>query len=77
MPFISTPEWAGIRKGLLEGIEWTLDIKFGTEGVKLMGEISPALDLDDLRAIAKAIKSAGTLDEVRRSLASGIRSEGT
>ncbi|HKI31796.1 MAG TPA: hypothetical protein VKA46_08000 [Gemmataceae bacterium] len=77
MPFISTPEWVGIRRGLLEGIEWGLDMKFGAEGLKVMTEIRDIHDLEKLRAIGKGIKSAATPDDVRRVMASGGATEGT
>lgn len=56
----------GRREEILSGIELALEIKFGTEGLQLMPEISQILDLDRLKAIQQGIKSANTLDELRQ-----------
>jgi hypothetical protein len=69
MPFITTPEWIGIQKGMLLIIEDTLRAKFGEEGVRLMPEVSALEELDKLRAINQTIATATTLDEVRRACA--------
>ncbi len=56
----------GRREEILSGIELALEIKFGTEGLQLMPEISQISDLDRLKAIQQGIKSANTLDELRQ-----------
>jgi len=43
-----------------------LELKFGGEGLLLMPEISKIEDLDVLKAIQSGIKTAKTLDELRR-----------
>ncbi|MEH2358889.1 Rpn family recombination-promoting nuclease/putative transposase [Nostoc sp.] len=59
-------EERGRREEILSGIELALEIKFGTEGLQLMPEISQISDLDRLKAIQQGIKSVNTLDELRQ-----------
>ncbi|MEH2111879.1 Rpn family recombination-promoting nuclease/putative transposase [Nostoc sp.] len=59
-------EERGRREEILSGIELALEIKFGTEGLQVMPEISQIYDLDRLRAIHQGIKSVNTLDELRQ-----------
>jgi hypothetical protein len=66
MPFITSVERAGIRKGLLTGIEVCLRMKFGAEGLQLMPELRSLHDEEKLEAVLQAIESASTLDDVRR-----------
>ena len=66
MPYITSIERLGIRKGQREGIEVALRIRFGDEGVKLMPEIREIHEEETLSAILKALEKATTLDEVRR-----------
>ncbi|MBD1835531.1 hypothetical protein H6F61_23320 [Cyanobacteria bacterium FACHB-472] len=55
----------GMQQGMLSGIELALELKFGTEGVQLMPEISNIQDVERLKAIAQAIKTVNSLDELR------------
>ncbi len=66
MPFITTPERVGHRKGLRQGIESVLRIRFGEEGLKLMPEIREVYEEEKLEAILKALETAASPDEVRR-----------
>src|SRR4051812_30818132 len=66
MPFMTTPERFGWEKGLLQGIEVCLDIKFGAEGLKLMPEIRSLEDHEVLRAVLQTLRTANTPAEVRR-----------
>jgi predicted transposase YdaD len=59
-------EERGRREEMLSGIELALEIKFGTEGLQLMPEISQISDLDRLKAIQQGIKNMKTLDELRQ-----------
>jgi hypothetical protein len=70
MPFVTSVERAGIVKGLLEGIEVSLKVKFGPEGVALFPEIRQLEELDVLRAVLRAIETAKTADELRAVWAS-------
>ncbi len=66
MPFITTPERVGHRRGLRQGIESVLRIRFGEEGLKLMPEIREIHEEEKLEAILKALETAASPDEVRR-----------
>lgn len=69
MPFITTPERIGLEKGLLEGIEVGLEVKFGEEGLKLMPELREHRDHELLRAVLRAIPKVDNPDELRRAWA--------
>ncbi len=56
----------GIRQGLLEGIELVLELKFGSEGLRLLPEISQLADVEQLRAIHRGLKTVNTLESVLR-----------
>ena len=66
MPFVTTPERVGIRKGLRRGIEVLLKLRFGNEGLKLMPEIQEIHEEEKLDAILKAVGTAVDLEAVRR-----------
>jgi len=70
MPFISTPERIGARRGLSQGlcrgIEATLKVKFGEPGLQLMPEIRQIKDNEKLEAILDAVGTAATPEELRR-----------
>lgn len=55
----------GMQQGMVSGIELALELKFGTEGLQLMPEISNIQDVERLKAIAQAIKTVNSLDELR------------
>jgi hypothetical protein len=56
----------GVRQGLLEGIALGLELRFGSEGLRLLPEISRIHDVDILHAIHEGLKTAETLEELRR-----------
>ncbi len=58
-------EQRGRREERLSGIELGLEIKFGSEGLQLMPEISQISDLEQLKLIQQRIKTVNTLDELR------------
>jgi hypothetical protein len=66
MPFITTPERIGMQKGLLEGIEVGLELKFGEKGLTLLPEIRELQDHEVLQAVLQAIVTADSPDELRR-----------
>ena len=66
MPFITIVERIGIGKGLLEGIEACLQLRFGDEGLKLMPELRELQDHELLRAVLRAIEAAASPDDLRR-----------
>lgn len=55
----------GIREGILKGIEALLEVKFGTEGLGILPEISQIKDLEVLEAILAGIKTKNTLEEIQ------------
>jgi predicted transposase YdaD len=55
----------GRREELLLGIELGLELKFGSDGLQLMPEISQIADVDILRTIREGLRIMNTLDEVR------------
>ncbi len=66
MPYITSVERSGIRQGLLEGIELGLELKFGSEGLATLPEISGIADVEQLRAILAGLKTVNTLSELRQ-----------
>ena len=67
MPYITSVERSGIRQGLLEGIELGLELKFGSEGLAILPEISGKIaDVEQLRAILFGLKTVNTLKELRQ-----------
>lgn len=66
MPFITTPERVGHRRGLRQGIESMLKVRFGEEGLRLMPEIHEIYEEEQLEAILKALETVASPDDVRR-----------
>lgn len=66
MPYVTSVERVGLRRGMRLGIESMLRFRFGDEGLKLMPEIREIHEEETLRAILKALETANSLDEVRR-----------
>jgi predicted transposase YdaD len=56
----------GVKKGLLSGIAMGLELRFGDEGLQLLPEIQALDRIEILEAILAAIKTVGSLDELRR-----------
>jgi len=54
-------------KKLLEEIKLGLENKFGSKASSLWEEISQIIDIEKLKAIYEALKTAITLEEVRRA----------
>ena len=65
MPYVIPWERRAMNKGLIEGIELALKLKFGAEGQRVMQEIRQIEETDVLRAVIRAIETAATLDDVR------------
>jgi hypothetical protein len=66
MPFLSILDRMALEKGLLEGIEVALKLKFGAEGLALMPELREIRDHELLRKILKRIEAADSPDDLRR-----------
>jgi predicted transposase YdaD len=56
----------GLQEGLIEAIELGLELKFGSEGLELLSEISQIQDLEILKAIKTGIKTANNLSEIQQ-----------
>lgn len=56
----------GRQEGLLSAIELGLELKFGSEGLQLMPEISQIINLEVLQAIREGIKTVNSLNQLRR-----------
>jgi hypothetical protein len=69
MPRVFTIESMAEERGRLEAfhenIALDLEVKFGAADAKLMKSVQKIQDLAQLRSLAKAIKKAATLAEVR------------
>ena len=66
MPYITTVERYGLRQSLTQGIELSLELRFGEPGLQLMPEIREVKDSEKLEAILQAIKTAATPEDLRR-----------
>ncbi len=66
MSYIPSFERKARKEELLAGIELALDLKFGTAGLQLASELRQLEDVEVLRAIRQAIKTAPTVDDLRR-----------
>lgn len=74
MPYITSVERRGIEQGLqqgkiegfIEGIKMSLEIKFGSDGLTILPEISQIQDVEMLKTILCSIKTANTLEEIRQ-----------
>ena len=79
MPYITSVERIGIQKGIKQGreegikqglltaIEMDLEMKFGSEGLGVLSEISQLQDVDQLKAIHRGLLTTiNTLEELRQ-----------
>jgi hypothetical protein len=66
MPFIDIAERMATVKGLLQGIEVALDVKFGAAGLELMPELRQIRDHVLLGKVVAKIKTAASPDDLRR-----------
>lgn len=78
MPYITSVErigrqkgleqgrFEGMREGLLKGIELGLRLKFGSEGLGILPEISELMDVNLLEAILDGLETVSTVDELRQ-----------
>ncbi len=69
MPFITTPERMGIKKGQLRSIESILRGKFGDNGLLLMEEVRLLNDTEKYDAFVQAVATAESLEDVRKAIA--------
>ena len=78
MPYVTSIERNAIERGRLEGrleaqvegllkaIELGLELKFGSESLTLLPEISTIKDVEKLEAIISGIKTVNTLEELQQ-----------
>jgi len=66
MPYMLSIERIARTEELLAGIELGLELKFGAAGLQLLPEIQQLTDVEVLRAVRQAIKTAASPDELRR-----------
>ncbi len=66
MKYVTSVEKIGIRKGLLQGIDLGLQLKFSTMQAELFEEISQILDVQQLEAILTVLKTVNTVEELRQ-----------
>jgi hypothetical protein len=66
MPFMDIFERTALEKGLLQGIEVALDLKFGAAGLELMPELRQIQDHVLLGKVLARIKTAASPDDLRR-----------
>jgi hypothetical protein len=69
MPFITTPERVGFRRGLEEGIAQLVEFKFGPEGLQLMPLVRQIAETETLRSVYDHIKQSETVEALRQRLA--------
>jgi hypothetical protein len=55
----------GLAQGLLEGIVLDLENKFGLAGKKLRRKVQAIQDVERLRELTRALKTAESLDDIR------------
>lgn len=58
----------GRRENILSNIEMSLEVKFGSEGLELMPQITQISDLEQLKEILRNIIVANTIVELRDAL---------
>jgi len=58
-------EERGRREEILSNIEMSLEVKFGSEGLEFMSQITQVSDLERLKEILRSIVVANTIAELR------------
>ena len=59
-------EERGRREQMLSNIEMTLEMKFGSDGLQLMSQISSISDLESLTVILRSVIAANTVEELQQ-----------
>ncbi|MEO0933805.1 MAG: cytosolic protein [Cyanobacteria bacterium J06641_2] len=66
MKYVTSVERIARRESLLKGIEVSLEVKFGSEGLNLLSEISQIDDVKQLENILEGIKTSSSVSELRQ-----------
>lgn len=66
MKYVTSVERIARRESLLKGIEVSLEVKFGSEGLNLLPEISQIDDVTQLENILEGIKTSSSVSELRQ-----------
>lgn len=70
MQYVTSVERIGIEKGVLQGlleaIELGLELKFGTDALSLMEEISQIDNIEQLRTVKDGIKTVNSVEELQQ-----------
>lgn len=61
-------EIRGRREQMLSNIEMTLEMKFGSDSLQLMSQISSISNLESLTAILRSVIAANTIEELQQLL---------
>ena len=75
MRFVSILERMAEVKGLLQGIETCLKIKFGAEGLELMPELRELRDPVILERVLDRIETGASLEDLRRYVKRSLRAK--
>jgi hypothetical protein len=75
MPYMTGFERLARMEELWAGIDLGLEVKFGAEGLRLMPEVKEITDIEVLRAIRQAIRTAASPEELRQAWAGKYRTE--
>ncbi len=63
---IEQGEKKGKMEGLIEAVSLGLELKFGTDGLALMGKVSKLGSLEKLETIKEAIKTTNNLEDIQK-----------
>ena len=68
MPYVTSVERIGERKGLCEGIAAAFEMRFGKPDKAFLQEIQAVYDAAKLRKVLRALTTGKTLEQIRRLL---------
>jgi hypothetical protein len=68
MPYVTSVEKIGYQRGMFEGIELALQIKFGSHSLRLVPQLRAIADSTRLDMIKEALKTARDIQEIESLL---------